>query len=192
MTVPSTKILQNQVLAFAVAFERHAESVAVGRQTFIVIGLLAATLWTAAACSPEPEWSADEQENGRHFFLSLEAGRKAARRAHKADPDEPQLGVEKVNEYQKIALSEALLVRDAVLDKAHPELKRRFRSEYQQGLEMILKSYDVASSSDSGAPSGGQIQLQASGIALLKRWSDWFDAHRLEIKIPGQSSTQPG
>ena len=192
MTVPSTKISQNQVVGSPVAFERQGQIVAMARQTFTAIGLLTAILWMAAACSPGPEWSADEQENGRHFFLSLEAGQKATRLAHKGDSDEPQFGVEKINEYQKIALSEALLVTDAVLDKAHPELKRHFRSEYQQGLETILKSYHVASSSDSGAPSGGQIQLQTSGMALLKRWSDWFDAHRLEIKIPGKSSTQPG
>lgn len=152
------------------------------------IVLLATVLSITAACSPDSVWSTDDKENSKHFLLSLEASQKAARRAHKADPDVPQLSVEEINKYQRIALSEARLVKDAVLDKAHPELKKHFRSEYQRGLEFILKSYDVASSSESGAPSNDQISLQASGVALLGRWTSWFDAHHREFKFPNQSS----
>ena len=159
---------------------------------FQTIAPMVAMLWLIAACSPRPAWSPDEIENSKHFSLSLEASRKAARLAHKADPDVPQFSIEEINRYQKTALKEARLVTDAVLDKAHPELKQHFRSEYQQGLELILKSYEVPASSESAAPSSSQISLQASGVALLERWTKWFDAHHPEFKFPRQTSTQLG
>lgn len=154
------------------------------------IGLIALIVSLMGACSKWPEWSADEKENSKHFFLSLEASRKATQLAGKGNPDAPQLGIDEINRYQKAALSEAKLVQDSVLEKAHPELKEHFRSEYQKGLELIAKSYDVASSSKSGAPSSAQIDLQVFGVALLKRWTGWWNAHESEIRVPKQSAAE--
>ena len=150
------------------------------------IALIALILALTAACSRGPVWSTDETENSKHFFLSLEASQKATQLVSKGNPDVPQFGIDEINRYQSTALSEAKLVQDSVLDKAHPQLKEHFRSEYQKGLELILKSYEVASSSKSGPPSSGQIDLQVSGVTLLKRWTDWLNAHNHEIRIPDQ------
>ena len=156
------------------------------------LALTLAILWLAAACSREPVWSTDERENSRHFFLSLEASQKAKQWTRAPNPDTPQFGVEEINKYQGIALREARLVKDAVLDKAHQDLRQHFRAEYQQGLELIQKSYAVASSPGSGAPSSDQIRLQAAGVKLLRQWADWFQAHRSDIKFPRQPANSNG
>jgi hypothetical protein len=154
------------------------------------IVLTALILILTGACSRGPVWSPDEMENSQHFFQSLEANQRAVELSRKSDPDVPQFGIDKINRYQKSALSEARLVRDSVLDKAHPELKVHFRSEYQKGLELILNSYEIASSPKSGPPSSGQIELQVSGVTLLKQWTVWLNAHDREIRIPEHSPNE--
>jgi hypothetical protein len=148
------------------------------------IALTVVILAMTGACSPGPRWSQDEIENSKHYFRSLEANQKAAELTRKNDPDVPQFGIEQINKYQMSALSEARLVLDPVLDKANPELKEHFRSEYQKGLESILSSYAVGAASDSGAPSGGQIDRQAAGVRLLRQWNDWLSAHSGDIRMP--------
>lgn len=160
-----------------------------GRSVYALkIARMALMLVLAGACSRGPGWTADEKENSKHFFLSLQASEKATQLIHKGDPDVPQFGIEKINEYQRTALSEAGLVQDSVLDKAHPQLREHFRSEYQMGLDLSLKSYAVGSASKSGPPSGGQIDFQSTGVKLLKQWTDWMTAHNLEIKMPQDPS----
>lgn len=155
------------------------------------VASLALILSLMGACSKGPVWSAEEKENCKHFFLSLEASRKATQLISKNNTDVPQFGIDDINRYQKTALNEARLVQDSVLEKAQPQLKEHFRSEYQKGLELILRSYDVASSSKSGPPSSGEIDLQVSGVALLKQWTVWLNAHDREIKMPEQSPAEP-
>jgi len=154
------------------------------------IALIALIVSLMGGCSKEPVWTADENENSKHFVLSLEASQKAAQLSRKGNHDVPQFGIDEINRYQKIALSEAKLVQDSVLDKAHPQLKEHFRSEYEKGLELIQKSYEVASSSKMGPPASGQIDLQVSGVTLLARWTDWLNVHDGEIRIPRQSPTE--
>ena len=152
--------------------------------------LAASILALAGACSKAPAWSADELENSKHYFRSLEANRKAAELSRKSDPDVPQFGIEEINKYQRVALSEAKLVQDAVLDKAHPGLKEHFRAEYEKGLQSILGSYEAGASAATGPPSGGQIDMQVAGVALLKRWNGWFSAHSQEISVPAQAAAK--
>lgn len=139
-----------------------------------------------SACSPGPRWSDVETENSRHYFQSLEASQKAADLVKKNNPDVPQFGIEEVNKYEQTALREARLVQDSVLDKAHPELKEHFRSEFQRGLESILASYGTDSAEKTGASFDRQIDLQAGGVRLMKQWNDWLTAHRHEIRMPDQ------
>ncbi len=157
------------------------------RHRVLGIALLVLALAAAGACSRGQIWSADEEENSRHFWASLAANDKATQLIGKNNPDAPQFGVDEINQYQRTALNEAKLVQDSVLEKAHPELREHFRSEYQKGLELILSSYKVAAASPSGPPLTGQIDLQASGVTLLKQWAIWLDAHGREIKMPEQS-----
>ena len=102
--------------------------------------------------------------------------------------DAPQLNINEANEYQQLALEEARMVRDSLLDKAHPQLKDHFRSQYQKGLELILKSYQVPSVTDLGAPSESQIDLQAAGVKLLKQWAAWLNTHEREIRMPKEAA----
>jgi hypothetical protein len=145
---------------------------------------LLSVLYLACACSPERAWSPAEKVSISHFARSLEANRKAQQLEHAPNPDAPQLAVNEINKYQEIALREARMVTDAALDKANPELRQHFRADYQKGLELILKSYEVATASGTGAPSDAQLELQASGVQHLKRWIEWYEAHQSDIRIP--------
>ena len=153
----------------------------------LTLAFAALMLVLTGACSPRPAWSPEDIENSRHFLRSLEADQRAEELLRKSDPDAPQLGIDAINKYQPAALSEARLVQDSVLDKAHRELKEHFRAEYQKGLDSILASYGAGVSADYGAPSKEQLALQTTGVGLLKQWNDWLNAHRQEIRMPGQS-----
>ncbi len=153
------------------------------RLTTLPLLLFLAATWLHAA-----SWNPDETSNASHYFRSLEANRKAMQVVRKDNTDAPQLNINEANKYQQIALDEAKRVRDAVLDKAHPQLKEHFRSEYEKGLELILKSYDVSGGTRSGPPSKSQVDLQASGVRLLKLWAAWFNAHEHEIRMPKQGT----
>ena len=145
-----------------------------------------------AGCSRSPTWSADDITSGRHYARSLGASREAARLAAAGNPDAPQLGIESVNALQKTALDEARLVQDSFLEKAHPELKEHFHSQYQAGLEAILKSDDVTAPAPTGAPAVGQIELQAAGVKLLAQWSEWLKSHEQEIRLPQPPPAKSG
>ena len=74
---------------------------------------------------------------------------------------------------QRRALTEATLVQDNVLAKAHPELPETFRNLYQKSLELSIEAFE---NKDNAA------SLQSS--SLHDQWVDWYNAHIREIRIP--------
>ena len=74
--------------------------------------------------------------------------------------------------YQR-ALSESNLVRDDVLDKAHPELKNNYRVYFQKGIELRISAWTNTKPYD-----------EIEGSALMDSWGDWFEKNRHNIKIP--------
>ena len=128
------------------------------------------------ACSSEKSWTQNDKENVEHFFKSIEAKQAATLIINKLSSRIiPQEDIQEILRYQRIALQEAQLVTDDVLNKAHPELREHFRYEYQKGLDLFIKSLE--------AP---DFAAQITGSSLLDQWSDWLNAHRQEIRIPSQ------
>ena len=80
---------------------------------------------------------------------------------------------EKILSLYQRALNEAELVRDDVLDKAHPELKNNYRMYFQKGIELRISAWTNRKPYD-------EIQ----GSALMDSWGDRFEKNRRDIKIP--------
>jgi len=73
------------------------------------------------------------------------------------------------------ALDYARSVDDDVLDKIHPEIKTRWRSELERGIELRLRNLESPT---------GDINAEFEGSSLLDRFGDWWDANKGEIRIP--------
>ena len=127
------------------------------------------------SCSLEFSWTSEDKKNAEHFFRSLEADAAAIRIINKglSPTIVSQEDIQKIIEYRKLALSEAKLVIDSVLDKAHPQLREHFRYEYEKGLDLYLKSLEKP-----------DFASQITGSTLLDQWGDWLNSHNDEIKIP--------
>ncbi len=128
----------------------------------------------AGVASCDQKWTQSEKENAEHFLRSLQLVIEAHSTSNKGEP-----GVMSKQDFEKIlslyqrALSEAELVRDDVLDKAHPELKKNYRMYFQKGMELRISAWTNRKSYD-------EIQ----GSALVDSWGDWFEKNRRDIKIP--------
>ena len=133
--------------------------------------LVAIALTVGVACSgPDTNWSASEKENIQHFFKSGEANRAAV--AYSNNGSMP-FDESEYLDLQRRALTEATLVQDNVLAKAHPELPETFRNLYQKSLELSIEAFE---NKDNAA------SLQSS--SLHDQWVDWYNAHIREIRIP--------
>lgn len=147
----------------------------------VMIGAI--VLMVAHGCSPNVSWSDAERKNAEHFIRALEAMQRATRLVNAAKPGVLQLGIEEIMEHQRTALAEARLVSDTVLDKAHPQLRDHFRSEFQRGLELVILSEETGLQSKDGRLRE-QIEIGTKGLVLLDKWVDWLNSHRAEIRIP--------
>jgi hypothetical protein len=81
----------------------------------------------------------------------------------------------KILKLKRTALSEAKLVDDAVLAKAHPDLLNRFRQLYQEGLELRILNMESA---------GGNPEAESAGLRLHDQWADWCNDNRNAISFP--------
>ena len=75
------------------------------------------------------------------------------------------------------ALNYARSVEDDVLDQIHPEIRTRWRSELERGIELRLRNLESPT---------GDINAEIEGSSLLDRFGDWWDANKSEIRIPKQ------
>lgn len=131
-------------------------------------------------------WSDEERANAQHFFRALDAKKEFTRLTNVAQPGVVQTGIEEILHHQRQALREARLVKDSVLDKAHPQLKAHFRGEFEKGVELVIRSAELGFASKSG-PTREQIELAVTGTTLLNQWVDWLNANRTSIHIPDTS-----
>lgn len=156
-----------------VELERHSVSV-----------VLAVLLMASAACSNEIDWTEEEIENAAHFLRAIETNRKATQivNSDKFGRIVPQGEIDKLRSLQKQALREARKVRDEVLDKAHPQLRKHFRQEFEKGMELLVRSLEeppVLPEAVNDAILGDQ---------LLERWARWLNENRTDIKIPNRGN----
>ncbi|MBN8627805.1 MAG: hypothetical protein J0M17_20185 [Planctomycetes bacterium] len=77
-----------------------------------------------------------------------------------------------IREQQRLAISEAKLVKDEVLAKAHPDLPKHWREEFQRGLELEVD--------------GGSI----TGQLLIGTFVDWANRERSNFRVPKGISSE--
>lgn len=120
------------------------------------------------------KWSQSEKENAEHFIQSIRlvvqahgvSNKRGAIAMSRADFDE-------MLSLYKNALSEAAIVTDEVLAKAHPELPKNYRLYFQKGMELRISSWESS-----------RPYEEIQGSALMDSWGDWFEQNRRNIKIP--------
>ncbi len=127
------------------------------------------------ACTAEPDWTAEEKENALHYLRSSQADLAAVKANNQLGESGPREMPEDAYRYvltqKKMALEEAKLVRDNVLEKACPGMSVPFRQKYQRSLELQIRNLET-----------GDVQAEIMGSALHDEWVDWINARR--VKIP--------
>lgn len=142
----------------------------------LIVASAASLLFDAALLAQSP-WTEGEKENARYIIMSMEEVNKATIISNKQRPfstspsDSPDIirivqHTEKAYEYAKV-------VTDSVLDKAHPDLRSHWRGEHQEGLRLILKSWEES-----------DFQAQIMGKLLRSRFGDWWNQNKKQIRIP--------
>ena len=121
------------------------------------------------------KWTSEEKENIEHYLKSGEAARKAVHISNSGEPYKavPKSEMEEINRLRDIALKEAILVRDDVLEKAHLDLPSKFRNLYQKGLEIKIENVKT-----------GDFEKEVQASKLHDKWVDWINANSKKIKIP--------
>ncbi|HEX9758285.1 MAG TPA: hypothetical protein VGB26_10890 [Nitrospiria bacterium] len=132
------------------------------------------SLIVVCVASCDQKWTQEEKENADHFLKSLDLVIEAHSTSNKGVPGVmPRQDFEKILSLYQRALSESNLVRDDVLDMAHPELKSNYRMYFQKGIELRISAWMNRKTYD-------EIQ----GSALMDSWGDWFEKNRQNIRIP--------
>ena len=121
------------------------------------------------------QWTEYDITNGKHFLSSIQA-----------DLESIELSIQRFNssrpmseikaeclELKQTALSEAKLVDDSMLRKAHPDLPAQFRTLYQRGLELRISNLKSPNK-----------DAELKGMALHDKWADWFNENSARIIIP--------
>jgi hypothetical protein len=145
-------------------------------QPVAIGGLLVGWFFSIGVLGPDPphDWTANEIQNAQHLLDSHEADGRATELSNVGGP-----GIVPAEEYEEIlrlkhrALDHARQVSDAVLAKAHPELPRHFRDEYERSLELLLDAF-----------TGGAMTDSIEAGMLHDRWVDWWNANNEEVRIP--------
>lgn len=132
--------------------------------------------WRSRNRASIPTWSDEEKQNAMHFHLSTDAADAAVKLSNLGPAYSviSQSELAETNRLMKIALQEAKVVRNEVLDKAFPGLSRLFREKYQRSLELKIRTfedkYNIAGEFESGR--------------LYNEWIDWINEHGSEIRFP--------
>lgn len=144
--------------------------------SFLVMWLLFTLLSAVAACGDAASgWTSETKENIQHFFASQKADLEAVRLSNSGAPYSIMSGAER-DEFvrlSRVALSEAMLLRDEVLAMANRDLPIQFRTLYQQSLELRLRNLEA-----------GDMAAERESSSLHDQWVEWFNTHRSTVKIP--------
>ena len=126
-------------------------------------------------CSGNGEWTSEEKQEIKHLKKALDENREALeifdKVASPADLSEKDL--KKILSRKQRALAEAKLVSEAVLEKIHPEMASRFRSQFQRGLDLYIQGTSTRN-----------LLAQKQARDLDDAWRAWHDMHDEEMKLP--------
>jgi len=120
-------------------------------------------------------WTQEEKLNAVYFIRAERAAQEAVKISNRG----PAFSILSENEVSEIlrlmniALAEARLVKDPVLEKAYPGMSKPFRELFMRGVELQIRTLSNADASAS-----------VESTRRLNDWADWMNAHNDEIKIP--------
>ena len=139
-----------------------------------VLALLVLSSLLLGCSKSNSNWTDEEKANIEHFHKSGEASRKVVRISNSGSsgaitPNEAKQIIRLTN----LALSEAKLVRDDVLAKAHPQLPQKFRALYQRSLELQVLNFKI-----------GDFEKEVEAGKLHDSWIDWINTNKGQVKIP--------
>lgn len=143
--------------------------------TLVLVAMLAGLFACCREGSLPPGWTQEERENAKHLTRSMDASRTATK-LFNAQSDQTSVAdstVQEIQRLRRLALHEAALVRDDVLEKAMPGLTRVWRQRYQRSLELAV-----------GATDRGDATGQIAAKALWAEWVDWINENKSKIRVP--------
>ena len=122
-----------------------------------------------------PVWTQEEKENATHVWAAAELGhrRKALITSESAEVRLSEDQARQLLVLTELELKDVTAVRDDVLEKALPGLRKPFRATYQRSLELTIQSLKTR---DPGAA----IEAQK----LHTEWVDWIDSNGSGIRVP--------
>ena len=93
--------------------------------------------------SNDSGWSEAEKQNFCYFVNSQRADSQAASNINSTGAGyATERQVSEMLALWRLALQEASQVTDSVLDKIHPELKDRYRNQYQKALQYQIAAFE--------------------------------------------------
>lgn len=125
-----------------------------------------------AACSSGLEWSEPERRNAQHLVRALDATSAAARLAGGEAVE--RMSAERRREVGGLlqtARIQAALVDESVLTKAHGELPKRWRREFQPALAALARHYETGH-----APAGRDPALR------INEFLSWYRSAQPEFR----------
>lgn len=125
-----------------------------------------------AACSTGLEWSEPERRNAQHLVRALDATSAAARLAGSDAVERmPAERRRRVAEHLTTARIQAALVDESVLTKAHADLPKRWRREFQPALAALARHYETGL-----APAGRDPALR------INEFLSWYRSAEPEFR----------
>ena len=124
-----------------------------------------------------------EQAKGGYIYLSLKELRLARKAYDSGKPFARAIVVDEEGyaarwRHIERAYEYATLVEDDVLDRAHPDMRKRWRDQYEEGLRLrILGQQDDGSLSRSAS-----IMAEFKGVELMNKFLSWWGSNRQTVK----------
>lgn len=157
-------------------------SLVTNRSGALVLGFAALIVGCGTPDSDDSdEWSEAARANSAHIWNAVRAAQQALGTEQELSSGPTgtwtETEVEKIKQPYREALHQARLVHDSVLRKISPEFRRRFREEFQRGLQLQLNALDETEQKTA-------IRMSMEGVRLLNSWGRWYEENRREWQIP--------
>jgi hypothetical protein len=119
-------------------------------------------------------WSNEEKRNFCHFLNSQRADNQAARISNSMSPGyATEQQASEILTLWRQALQEASLVNDSVLDKTHPDLKDKYRNQYQKALQYQIAAFEQKN-----------VSYSVTGSKMKSDFIDWFSSTKGKFRVP--------
>lgn len=119
-------------------------------------------------------WSTEEKRNFCHFLNSQRADSQAT--GISSSTSAGYTSEQQVSEMLTLwrqALQEAQKVTDSVLDKTHPELKEKYRNQYQKALQYQITAFEQQN-----------VSYSVTGGKMKSDFIDWFSSAKRNFRVP--------